>query len=266
MRRFERIALVLLAIALTGGIAVGLGAWRDGYRLYAVQTGSMAPSYPTGDLILTEPPPRAYAVGDVVTFRSSGGPAAVVTHRISRLDGTELETKGDANRTPDAMPISTDDVVGRVIGTIPRGGYALVFLRQPTGGPALAAMPIALMLLWGMFFPGPDPSGAGGTTRDSVSPLDEPYLEQEAAPGNRGPSHPRPCGGVRVEGRREVAGENDEEQPRTGHGPDPPGAADGGRGGTPGSAAITGRAPRPVGSCCAARCSAGCSVVWWQRA
>lgn len=37
--------------------------------------------------------------------------------------------------TRDAVPVAVDDVVGRVIAGVPRGGYGVVFLHQPTGAP-----------------------------------------------------------------------------------------------------------------------------------
>ncbi len=44
--------LAALAISL---VCVGLVGWHQGYRLYAVRTGSMTPTYPTGSLLLDAP-------------------------------------------------------------------------------------------------------------------------------------------------------------------------------------------------------------------
>ncbi|HUX70320.1 MAG TPA: S26 family signal peptidase, partial [Cellulomonadaceae bacterium] len=69
-----------LAIAVALGLAVGAAAaWHDGYRLYAVRTGSMTPTYPTGALVVDAPGSSVTpAVGDVITFRVASG---LVTHR-----------------------------------------------------------------------------------------------------------------------------------------------------------------------------------------
>jgi signal peptidase len=130
--------------------------WQDGYRAYAVRTGSMHPTYSPGDLIIDEPTPSTYAVGDVITFRTRGGVSPVTTHRVHEVGGA-LTTKGDANDAPDVAPVQPENVVGRVVGSIPNAGYVLVFFKQPAGIGSVMTAVLALMLLWGLFFPGETP-------------------------------------------------------------------------------------------------------------
>lgn len=154
MKKLTRIFTALASLALLGAVGAGALAWHDGYRMYAVQSGSMSPTYRTGDLLVDAPPFGPYTPGDVITFRSQGGgPSAVTTHRVLDVAGPNIETKGDANDTADVALLTVDDVVGTVMTAVPHGGYALIFFQQPTGAPALMAGLVALVLLWGLFFP-----------------------------------------------------------------------------------------------------------------
>ncbi len=150
----KRVAWSLLAALVLGVCAVGVLGWQQGYRLYAVRTGSMAPTFPTGALLVDAPAASAPAVGDVVTFRTQDG---LVTHRVHGLSPAGLSTKGDANRTPDAWTVPADKVVGHVVVGVPRAGYLLVFLRQPTGVPSLMLLLVSSLLAWSFFFPGHQP-------------------------------------------------------------------------------------------------------------
>lgn len=139
--------LAALAISL---VCVGLVGWHQGYRLYAVRTGSMTPTYPTGSLLLDAPArPGLPRVGQVVTFRTSDG---LVTHRVKALTTAGIKTKGDANRSPDVWTIPQRNVEGAVVAGVPYGGYLLVFLQQPTGVPSLMVLTLSIVLAWSVFF------------------------------------------------------------------------------------------------------------------
>ena len=68
-----RRALVSVLVAVALGLAVAAAtAWHDGYRIYAVRTGSMTPTYPTGALVVDAPASDgAPGVGDVITLVSA---------------------------------------------------------------------------------------------------------------------------------------------------------------------------------------------------
>jgi signal peptidase I len=154
-------AAILLAVAVTAA-AAGAIAWDAGYRAYVIRTGSMSPAFPAGTLIVDTPVTGRPHVGDVITFRTPAGP---VTHRVHSLPSNgDIETKGDANRTPDAWKVQRRHVTGHVIRAVPRGGYALVFFQQPTGVPSLVMFSLAIMFAWSLFFPSKLESGV---TRDA---------------------------------------------------------------------------------------------------
>jgi signal peptidase len=111
----------------------------------------MEPTFSPGDVVIDKPQTGAPAAGDVVTFKSSG-PDAVITHRVQDVNGTEVYTKGDANRTPDAAPISVAAIVGRTVRVVPHLGYLVVYLRQPAGAASVVTLLTMLMFAWGLFF------------------------------------------------------------------------------------------------------------------
>ena len=111
----------------------------------------MSPDYPTGSLVVDEPPAAdGGAQGVVITFEIGDG---LVTHRIVKSSPSGLTTKGDANPTNDPWTIPQQSVVGSVVAVVPRLGYALVFFKQPSGVLAVMTGLLTIMLLWGLFVP-----------------------------------------------------------------------------------------------------------------
>ena len=148
--KVRTVAGCLLAAFAISALCVGLVGWHQGYRLYAVRTGSMTPTYPAGSLLLDAPAtggtPR---VGEVITFATSDG---LVTHRVHDLTPAGIKTKGDANRSVDPWTLPLRNVRGAVVGGVPYGGYLLVFLQQPTGVPSLMVLALSTVLSWSIFF------------------------------------------------------------------------------------------------------------------
>lgn len=133
---------VFLAVLLTA--VIGLNLWmfiqqsvfhKDppelfGYSQLVVTSGSMEPAFSAGDMIVIREE-EDYALGDIVTFRLSGG--ELVTHRIvGSVEGSFI-TKGDANNTEDDDLLDPAQIVGRFVTYMPAVGSFLLFLRTPVG-------------------------------------------------------------------------------------------------------------------------------------
>lgn len=125
-------AVVILAAALVGVRAVGI-------KTYAVVSGSMEPTYPTGSLLYVKSiDPERLAVGDAVTFMLDED--TVATHRIIEVipdDEDEsvirFRTKGDANASADGMPVHCKNIIGKPLFAIPYLGYFAHFVQNPPG-------------------------------------------------------------------------------------------------------------------------------------
>ena len=121
MLRLRRpVAALLLALVISGAIA-SVVVWRQGYGIYAVRTGSMSPTIPVGAAVIDVAPGRSIAPGDVITFGSPTG-EQLTTHRVVRVQGNLVATKGDANAVVDVAPVARDQVRGRVIASIAGAG------------------------------------------------------------------------------------------------------------------------------------------------
>jgi signal peptidase I len=152
-------------------VAVGLGVlgWHHGYRAYAVQTGSMAPTYPTGALVIDRPAEGSTPqVGAVITFRTTHG---LVTHRVHGVTLEGIQTKGDANKTPDAWSTQPQHVVGVVTWGAAYLGYVLVFFQQPTGVLSLMLLALSVWCAWSVFFPARDAAGKHPAALSGDEPL-----------------------------------------------------------------------------------------------
>jgi len=122
-RLIKGIAWGAFVVLLGTVIATGTVAWRDGYRVYAVRTGSMTPGMPVGSLIIDAPASGSYQRGDVVSVaRPAGEPNPVVTHRIYSIGPAGIRTKGDANPKPDVFVSEPTSVVGELSQDIPYAG------------------------------------------------------------------------------------------------------------------------------------------------
>lgn len=136
------LALTLLQSKLTGGEPAFAG-----YRVCIVMSGSMEPAVKTGSAVLVQPlKPADVRAGDIITFRGNGG-GDLTTHRVDHLsleDGLLFYTKGDANNCPDPLPVSGNQLVGKVAFTVPVLGYILFYLRTREGLLAFIALAVLI--------------------------------------------------------------------------------------------------------------------------
>lgn len=126
-------------------IAVLLGILTlTGLRFFTVSSPSMGTVAPVGTLVVAKSA-APYAVGDIVTYERSG---RSYTHRIvaTNPDGSFV-TKGDLNSAADALPVTTDLIVGRAVWIAPGLGW----LFQALPWLAIGAVAVYLFSLWHRF-------------------------------------------------------------------------------------------------------------------
>lgn len=118
--------------------------YQNGFRFFAVTSGSMTPTIPVGSLVYVD----KYIIGelkegDVITFTKEG---QVVTHRIferktsslgqdnqGKITEVSFITKGDANTATDSSPVLARDILGKYKFYIPFMGYAASSAKTPLG-------------------------------------------------------------------------------------------------------------------------------------
>ena len=188
VRRLLELALVGLAVGLLGVVLLVRGVPMSGRLVLVVGGGSMAPALPVGSAVIVQPIPiSSLRVGDIVTIEV-GPEHAIFTHRITRLvdraDGLWIETKGDANATPDPTIIPATSVKGRVQVVAPAVGYAIAALSRPEGFAAalgVAGILLAMIMLL---------DGSNGPAPVSARPAGEPAPVPARQPAYRPSSKP----------------------------------------------------------------------------
>ena len=80
------------------------------YYVFKVITGSMEDTISIGDTIVVKKT-KNVKVNDIVIYEKDG---IFITHRIVKIDGNSIITKGDANNTEDD-PITKNQILGKYI-------------------------------------------------------------------------------------------------------------------------------------------------------
>ena len=147
-------ALVVFAVVLALLLA---GARLLGLQVYTVLSGSMEPHYHVGSIIyVKDVDPATLQVGDAISFMISEN--TVATHRIIEVipdeddaDVIRFRTKGDNNDIADTNPVHCNNVLGKVVGTIPLLGYVSDFVQNPPG--TYIALGAAMIIVLAVFLP-----------------------------------------------------------------------------------------------------------------
>lgn len=136
-------------------------------KIFVVQSGSMEPAVKLGSVVIVKPQ-ESYSANDIVTFRAGGplsepvaGPEAfspegdseTVTHRIAMRrypEGVTFQptyiTKGDANEEIDRGEVKNENVVGKVVLSVPYLGYGVDFAKKPYGFILLVIVPATIIV------------------------------------------------------------------------------------------------------------------------
>ena len=123
-------------------------------HLFVVQTGSMKPTIKTGSLVIVRPEDN-YQKDDAITFKAQSNSDIknskyLITHRINDIKEenglTFYVIKGDANKTPDGDLRLKENVLGKVIFSVPYLGYPVGFAKTQTGFVILIVIPATIII------------------------------------------------------------------------------------------------------------------------
>lgn len=104
--------------------AVNLFCGVFGWKLCAVQSGSMEPAIPIYSICLvkTHADYDGLKVGDVVVYtRPTDGKRII--HRVTALTADGAVVKGDANQFNDDIKVTSENLYARYIGHVPYAAY-----------------------------------------------------------------------------------------------------------------------------------------------
>jgi signal peptidase len=134
---------VLQAAAVLGWIVFLRPAALGGPASYVIVSGrSMEPTLLSGDFVFAFRQDD-YGIGDLVAFRvpaGEPGEGAAVIHRIVGREAKGFITQGDNSGQPDTWRPTAQDILGRLRFSLPGGGRAVEWMRQPVVLGAIAGL------------------------------------------------------------------------------------------------------------------------------
>ncbi len=101
-----------------------------GVRVAIVMSGSMEPELKINDFVIVKKFDDV-SVGDIVTYRRDGDSVETI-HRIVKIDGESVTTKGDSNNVLDEA-IDKNQITGVYVGKVKYLGNILSFFKSPIG-------------------------------------------------------------------------------------------------------------------------------------
>lgn len=117
------------------------------YQILTVLSGSMEPAIHTGSVVIIKPSDN-YKIGDVITFGKTK--KTPITHRISDIKFNKgnpiYTTKGDANNASDNNEITKNNVIGKVLFSVPYFGYAVNTAKKPIGFFLIIIIPTLIII------------------------------------------------------------------------------------------------------------------------
>lgn len=148
------LGVAMLGTVVIAGVAlIGLPKAVGG-RPLTVLTGSMAPAFNPGDVVIVkQTDAEDLQIGDVITFQAESDNPELTTHRITGVvltgEGRQYVTRGDANGADDPVPVKPEQIRGAVWYSVPFVGHAAVWASGATVRTVVDLAALALILYGG---------------------------------------------------------------------------------------------------------------------
>ena len=98
---------------------------------FVITSGSMQPTITKNALIIDKKTGQIRP-GDIITYKYKNQERFIITHRVVRTiiksNKSFYITKGDANNYEDTIPVTEDEIIGKVVLNIPKFIYLLTFM------------------------------------------------------------------------------------------------------------------------------------------
>jgi signal peptidase len=142
LRRTSRLARIMLVIESSmlvpaAVIVLVVMLWHMGYEVDPLTGISMTPTHSEGDAIIidTDVKTSDLDLGDIIVFTYEGDETHRVCHRVFARETDAsgrcvITTKGDHNECADIVRTTDDNLVGRVVLSVPRLGVAIWHIRE----------------------------------------------------------------------------------------------------------------------------------------
>ena len=122
-----------LVTAIASVVIIWFGVGLFPFQPSVIISGSMRPLLDIGDIVIVaKVPAEVIQLGDVIQYRRSA--EMNIMHRVIKVTtagGTKyFITKGDANDSADADPVNPQNVVGKIVLTVPKLGWVSIFVKN----------------------------------------------------------------------------------------------------------------------------------------
>ena len=150
MKIFKTVVFVLLLLVSLAYLFIIITPkiFKDfypfGIKTAVVLTGSMEPTIEINDFIIVKRPDKI-AINDIVSYKDQFHSKEVL-HRVVKINGDEITTKGDANNVED-KPIDKSQITGVYIGKIKYLGNIISFVSTPIGFSLYVTIFVVIMLI-----------------------------------------------------------------------------------------------------------------------
>ena len=124
-RSFDLFYILIIIILLVSGVLK--------YKMIAIGSNSMLPTYERGDAVIYEKIENTnnLKIGEIVAFRKGD---IVITHRIADIINSNgrltFKTKGDNNNNVDYFDVPSSDILGKVEYRIQYIGYPTLWINE----------------------------------------------------------------------------------------------------------------------------------------
>lgn len=97
-----------------------------GYTIFEISTGSMKDALDIYDVVVVKIT-KDVNEDDIISYQEGN---EIITHRVLKINGEEITTRGDANNTEDKT-ITKDNVIGKVIYVCEKTGIWVRVFSEP---------------------------------------------------------------------------------------------------------------------------------------
>jgi|AGTN01.2.fsa_nt_gi signal peptidase I, archaeal type len=155
-KAFKIIVYAAIILVLAAAFAASFNLKLGRFRGYSVATGSMIPKIPAGSYIIIEDADfDNLKEGDIVTFYTDvnlDGKKEIVTHYFAgytEIGGiTYFRTRSEVSKYLDSWYVKKEDLIGKLVFTVPAVGKITLFLTHPIGAATIA---VDLIIVVAMF-------------------------------------------------------------------------------------------------------------------
>lgn len=123
---YSLLGIIILFILL---IFINIFFFNNKYKVSLVLSGSMEPDISINDLVILRSTDK-FNVNDIVSYKDTSG--KVIMHRIIKIDGNKVITKGDANNVSD-KEIDKSQITGIYVYNIKYLGKIIKLIKTPIG-------------------------------------------------------------------------------------------------------------------------------------